>query len=50
MSGGVQDGIASQTRSLHVLRRAIGLAHRPGLTTSWQTSTVTRRAVSAEAW
>jgi hypothetical protein len=51
VSGGVQDGIASQTRSLHVLRRAIGLGAPTGVDDI--VANLHRdptRLVSAEAW
>ncbi len=50
-SGGVQDGIASQTRALHVLRRAIGLGAPTGIDDV--VANLHRdptRLVSAEAW
>lgn len=51
VSGGVQDGIASQTRALHVLRRAIGLGAPTGIDDI--VANLHRdptRLVSAEAW
>jgi hypothetical protein len=51
VSGGVQDGIASQTRALHVLRRAIGLGAPTGIDDV--VANLHRdptRLVSAEAW